>query len=114
MAGVLAEAGADIIVGHHPHGLQPVEWVWGEGRGRPTLVAYSLGNALFDQGAPPSARYGALLMVDVNRLGVKDVCVIPFQIDPTTWSTSAASSTTAVSIGQEIKVVLCSSRNNAR
>ncbi|MGQ9518264.1 MAG: CapA family protein, partial [Anaerolineae bacterium] len=45
----LADAGADIIIGHHPHVVQPIEWVQGRGRPHPTLVAYSLGNFLFDQ-----------------------------------------------------------------
>ncbi|NLE77754.1 MAG: CapA family protein [Chloroflexi bacterium] len=46
----LADAGADVIWGHHPHILQPLAWLQGKGRTRPTLVAYSLGNFLFDQG----------------------------------------------------------------
>ncbi len=37
------DLGADLVVGHHPHVLQPFESY----RGR--LVAYSLGNLLFDQ-----------------------------------------------------------------
>lgn len=39
----LAEAGADVIVGHHPHVAGPLEWITRE-NGKPTLVAYSLGN----------------------------------------------------------------------
>ena len=38
----LAEAGADVIVGHHAHVAQPVEVIGG------TLVLYGLGNLLFD------------------------------------------------------------------
>jgi poly-gamma-glutamate capsule biosynthesis protein CapA/YwtB (metallophosphatase superfamily) len=90
LAHAFASAGADLIVGHHPHVLQPVEWIWGDGRGRPTLVAYSLGNALFDQGAPPAARYGALLLVSITSLGVRDACALPFQIDPSSWNTIRA------------------------
>jgi poly-gamma-glutamate capsule biosynthesis protein CapA/YwtB (metallophosphatase superfamily) len=41
----LADAGADLIVGHHPHIAQPVEWVPGDQQSRQTLVLYSLGNA---------------------------------------------------------------------
>jgi poly-gamma-glutamate capsule biosynthesis protein CapA/YwtB (metallophosphatase superfamily) len=37
------DAGADLVVGHHPHVLQGFEWYRGH------LVAYSLGNFLFDQ-----------------------------------------------------------------
>ncbi len=42
LARAAIEAGADLVVGHHPHVLQPVEEV--EGR----LVLYSLGNFVFD------------------------------------------------------------------
>jgi poly-gamma-glutamate synthesis protein (capsule biosynthesis protein) len=92
LAQELADFGADIILGHHPHVLQPVEKIWGEGRGRPTLVAYSLGNALFDQGAPPAARQAALLLLDLGPLSVKGACAVPFQMDPKTWNVIPASS----------------------
>jgi len=42
MARVLAAGGADVVLGHHPHVLQGAER-----RGR-TLVAYSLGDVVFD------------------------------------------------------------------
>lgn len=35
------DAGADLIVGHHPHCLQPIEWYQNK------LIAYSLGNFIF-------------------------------------------------------------------
>ena len=107
LAQLFADVGADIIIGHHPHILQPAEWMWGKGRNRPTLVAFSLGNALFDQAAPPGARYCALLKIAIHRLGVQDVCVIPFQIDPRTWNTSAASPTTAEAVLKAIQLGLC-------
>jgi poly-gamma-glutamate synthesis protein (capsule biosynthesis protein) len=47
VAGLLAEAGADLILGHHPHVLQPVELI-GAGARR-TLVAYSMGNFISNQ-----------------------------------------------------------------
>jgi poly-gamma-glutamate synthesis protein (capsule biosynthesis protein) len=81
----LAEAGADLIVGHGPHVLQEIEWVWGAGRGRPTLVAYSLGNALFDSPAPPAARRSAVLIVHLDRLGVRSGCIVPIEIRPPEW-----------------------------
>ena len=37
------DAGADLVVGHHPHVLQGFEWYKGH------LIAYSLGNFVFDQ-----------------------------------------------------------------
>lgn len=48
LASELAVAGADIIIGHHPHVLQPFEWIEQED-GRKTFVAYSLGNFISGQ-----------------------------------------------------------------
>jgi poly-gamma-glutamate capsule biosynthesis protein CapA/YwtB (metallophosphatase superfamily) len=46
----LAENGADIVVGHHPHVLQGLEW-YGD-----VPIAYSLGNLLFDSSLPHIAK----------------------------------------------------------
>ncbi|WP_226038172.1 CapA family protein [Aquibacillus saliphilus] len=43
-----ADQGVHAVIGHHPHVLQPVEWVEGK-NGNETLVAYSLGNFLSGQ-----------------------------------------------------------------
>jgi poly-gamma-glutamate synthesis protein (capsule biosynthesis protein) len=43
----LVTAGCDVILGHHPHMLQPVELL--EAEGRKALVAYSLGNFISNQ-----------------------------------------------------------------
>lgn len=44
----LSDLGVDIIIGHHPHVLQPTAWVDGAAGNR-TFVAYSLGNFLSGQ-----------------------------------------------------------------
>ncbi len=62
----LVEAGAVLVLGHHPHVLQPVERI---GRG---LVAYSLGNLLFDQDWSPATRGAGLLDVTLGADGVVD------------------------------------------
>ncbi|MGD7008271.1 CapA family protein [Metabacillus sp. 84] len=48
LAAQLAEDGADVIIGHHPHVLQPIEWITNS-KGEKTLVIYSLGNFLSGQ-----------------------------------------------------------------
>jgi poly-gamma-glutamate synthesis protein (capsule biosynthesis protein) len=59
----LVEAGADLVVGHHPHVPQPVELIHG------TPVFYSLGNGMlgtpgrFHSGRAP---YGLLPLIDVD------------------------------------------------
>lgn len=47
-AGQMTEAGADIIIGTHPHVVQPVEWVESE-NGNKSLCYYSLGNYVSTQ-----------------------------------------------------------------
>lgn len=44
-AQLFADLDVDVVIGEHPHVIQPVEWVQGEG-GNQTLVVYSLGNFL--------------------------------------------------------------------
>lgn len=55
----LADWGADIIIGHHPHVIQPVEWIEAAD-GRQVLCAYSLGNFLSTQNENYSLVGGAL------------------------------------------------------
>lgn len=46
----LVEAGTDVIIGHHPHVLQPVDTIGS------SCVFYSLGNFVFDQHPPQTRR----------------------------------------------------------
>jgi len=75
VARTLADAGADLIVGHGPHVLQRVEWV-GE-----TLVAYSLGNFLFDQPYPADCRQGAILRVTLQGDRIVTVGAVPTVVE---------------------------------
>ncbi len=45
---LIADAGADAIIGHHPHVIQPIEWLTGV-NGNKTLCVYSLGNFAAEQ-----------------------------------------------------------------
>jgi len=77
IASQLAGAGAALIWGHHPHVLQPAQWL----DGRQTLVLYSLGNALFDQYGLETTRRSALAWVKLNQQGVQGLQAVPFLID---------------------------------
>lgn len=50
----VVDAGADLVIGHHPHVVQPVE----EYRG--ALIVYSLGNFIFDQMWSQDTREGVV------------------------------------------------------
>lgn len=61
------KAGADLIIGHHPHVPQEVEsqsTAW---------IAYSLGNFIFDQSWSEETKKGLALEVSVEDKKIKDV-----------------------------------------
>ncbi len=72
----LADAGALIVLGHHPHVLQPIE-LYPRADGRIALIAYSLGNFVSNQsrnyvhGVTPekvaAARDGVILRAEIAR-----------------------------------------------
>jgi poly-gamma-glutamate capsule biosynthesis protein CapA/YwtB (metallophosphatase superfamily) len=66
----LASWGADVVWAAGPHVVQPVHLVRSLRDGRPTIVATSLGNLVFDQHIP-GTRSGALLEVLAGSDGVR-------------------------------------------
>ena len=74
LAHAMIDAGADLIVGGHPHVVQPLE----QYRGR--SIAYSLGNFVFDQRDPVTHR-GRMLEVTVSDKQVKEVLAVPIAIN---------------------------------
>lgn len=72
----MIDAGADFVVGHHPHVVQPFEEYAGG------WIAYSLGNFVFDQ-KPPSTRRGLLLKVTLRGKRIVEVSTLPTVIEPT-------------------------------
>jgi len=60
----MADAGIDVILGHHPHVIQPIEWIKGE-NGNETLCAYSLGNFMAELAAA-GHMVGGFLSFDIT------------------------------------------------
>lgn len=90
MAAILADAGADVVIGTHPHVVQKVEWVTAA-NGNRTLVFYSLGNFISLQDTAPKMLGGmARLRLRIDReTGTltlddyrMDYLVTHFQYDP--------------------------------
>ncbi|MBB6448388.1 poly-gamma-glutamate synthesis protein (capsule biosynthesis protein) [Geomicrobium halophilum] len=67
------DAGADIVVGAHPHVLQSVE-VYNNG-----IIFYSLGNFVFDQGWTRT-RDTALAQYELGEDGMAEIELVPFRI----------------------------------
>lgn len=70
LARALVDAGANLIIGHHPHVVQEVE-EYGDG-----WIAYSLGNFIFDQGFSKETKRGLALEVFVENKKITDVKTI--------------------------------------
>lgn len=82
LAQAAAEAGAALVLGHHPHVLQP--WEFHDS----TLIVYSLGNFVFDLDEDDLTELGpapfqtVVLRLELAADGVKHVEPIPVFIDP--------------------------------
>lgn len=68
------DAGADMVIGHHPHVVQEVEHY------REGWIAYSLGNFVFDQSFSSETTAGLMLRVTVQRGRVAGVQHLPISI----------------------------------
>ena len=65
IAKYLSELGVDIIIGHHPHVVEPIEWI-GD-----TLVIYSLGNFISSQIGIEKLT-GLMVEIDITKTVVDD------------------------------------------
>ncbi len=70
LAQQLADWGADLIIGTHPHVLQGAQWLT-SADGRPVFVAYSLGNFISTQDRTPRA-VGGILTLDMEKTTTAD------------------------------------------
>ncbi|MFD2656685.1 CapA family protein [Gracilibacillus thailandensis] len=67
LAQFAADLGVHVVIGHHPHVLQPIDWLEGKD-GNKTLVAYSLGNFLSGQ-YELYRRIGGILQFSISKDG---------------------------------------------
>lgn len=68
------DAGADFVVGTHPHVVQGTELYKGK------HIYYSLGNFVFDRQISPGTDEGLILQITVGKKGLKNVKEIPVKI----------------------------------
>ncbi len=69
IARAAVDAGASLVIGHHPHVIQTTEIY------KDTLILYSLGNFLFDQ----IGRSGMGAWIRLDKSGVIDVHTLPLE-----------------------------------
>lgn len=70
----LINAGADIVIGHHPHWVQQVEIY----KNKPIL--YSLGNFIFDQMWSKATTQGAIADIHIKDKKISFIKIIPIRI----------------------------------
>ncbi|MFH1841535.1 MAG: CapA family protein [Candidatus Nealsonbacteria bacterium] len=71
------DAGANLVLGHHPHVVQRVE------KYNSGWIAYSLGNFVFDQGFSEETKEGLLLEVVIKNGKIKKVKEVKIKISDT-------------------------------
>lgn len=78
-AQAIVDAGADVIIGHHPHVIQELKWKE-RGDGGKTLIAYSLGNFISTQHNSANL-FGGMLTFDIVKnesgAGIENVLFVP-------------------------------------
>ncbi|MBX4211178.1 MAG: CapA family protein [Candidatus Yanofskybacteria bacterium] len=70
------DAGADLVVGHHPHVVEELEHY------KDGWIAYSLGNFIFDQYFSEETMQGGILRVTLADKKIKMVELVPVYISP--------------------------------
>lgn len=71
----LIDAGADVIIGHHPHVDQEIE------RYKDGWIIYSLGNFVFDQSWSKETMEAILAQVKIQNKHIIDLRALPFVIN---------------------------------
>lgn len=121
LAQIAVNAGADLVLGHHPHVLQGLALVSPTkgpyGAGRRSLVEYSLANFVFDQGMGLNGRDTAtiILRCTLGKHGVTSARIIPVRIHncrpyPATGADRAATLARMALYGSELNTPLRNGR----
>jgi len=71
------DAGASVVIGHHPHWVQPVEYY------KNGVIFYSLGNFVFDQFFSEDVQTGLIAKISFNSGEQPAVKLFPVKIDNT-------------------------------
>ncbi|TVR07306.1 MAG: hypothetical protein EA385_13170 [Salinarimonadaceae bacterium] len=98
MGHAIVEAGADLVVGHHPHRLQAVEFHRGK------LIAYSLGNFLFSFELDFFTHTGGVLKIGIDRATKQIVshAMLPVVMDRAAYRTRPARGAEIAEVREEI------------
>lgn len=83
---IFLENGVDLVLGTHPHVIEPIEWVTDEKTGHEMLVYYSLGNFVnwtSSSGAGIANRMvGGMAQVTVEKNEAGEVIIAEYDVEP--------------------------------
>lgn len=74
LAHTAIDSGAELVIGHHPHVVQPIEEYNGG------LILYSLGNFIFDQMWSQETTEGAIVSITFTNANIVEHKIIPIKI----------------------------------
>ena len=107
IAKVLAENGAGIIIGHHPHCLQSIEYV-SDGKGGRIICAYSLGTLVSNMSAEKNMLAG-FFEFNVNKWSDGSATVSDVRLTPTVFYYDTEYKNSKIYYLSEMTNELCSS-----
>jgi poly-gamma-glutamate capsule biosynthesis protein CapA/YwtB (metallophosphatase superfamily) len=93
----LVAAGADLVVGGHPHWVQGVDAVWG------VPVLHSLGNFTFDMDFMEQTMQGVVLEATFWGAELKAVRLVPYRMDPVAFAPRRVRGAAAARILAEVR-----------
>lgn len=77
LAHMVIDAGADMVIGHHPHVVEETETYKGK------FIAYSLGNFIFDQYFSDATMQGLLVDAEIEKHSIKSISLNIIELDKT-------------------------------
>jgi len=91
-AKIFADLGVKIVIGHHPHAIQPIEWVYSDDGSNKMLCIYSLGNFVAEMKRDINM-LGGMIKFDIHTLDgsfseISNIEFIPTVFDFTTAFTN--------------------------
>lgn len=81
------DAGANLVIGHHPHIVQPIEKYpktkseISNGASKNGFIFYSLGNCIFDQAWSEETMEGIAVQISFDKNEIKGIKILPFIIE---------------------------------
>ena len=98
LAQKLCDAGVDVIIGSHPHVVQPVKTIKSSDNKHETVVAYSLGNFLSNQTRDKFNQYtedGLMINIDISKSSTDEEAKVEKVTCIPTWLNKYYNSNTA-------------------